>query len=124
MNHAVHFVKEACSFTSRELSWKMLKTHTDLQCFQLFGVNNYVEVVGLDPKYLKMAHGGGDVGVMTVRLDIHMQLCIYIYIRILSNAAKYINMEPIRCDQSNIHVLHVRGIRYAYVIGLMGHGFT
>ena len=72
-----------------------------------------------------MAHGGGDVGGddRTTRYT-HAAMYIHICIHILSNAAKYINMEPLRCDRSNIHVLHVRGIRYAYVVGLMGHGFT
>ena len=63
---------------------------------------------------------------MTIRLDIHVQLClyIYIYIYILSNATKDINMEPLRCEQSNIHVLHVRGVKHVDVTGLLGHGFT
>ena len=51
---------------------------------------------------------------------------IYIYLYMLSNATTYINMEPFRCDQSNIHILHVRGIKYAYAAALLGHdhGFT
>ena len=65
---------------------------------------------------------------MTIRPDIHVQLCIYIdiyiYIYILSNATKYINMEPLRCEQSNIHVPHVRGVKHVDVTGLLGHGFT
>ena len=66
------------------------------------------------PKILQDGSWGwGGGGVMTIRLDIHVQLCIYIYIIILSNATKYINMEPFRCQQSNIDVT-----------GLLGHGFT
>ena len=61
---------------------------------------------------------------MTIRLDIHVQLCLYIYIYILSTATKYINMEPLRYEQSNIHVLHVRGVKHVDVTGLLGHGFT
>ena len=49
---------------------------------------------------------------------------IHRYIYILSNATKSINMEPLRCEQSNIHVLHVRGVKHADVTGLLGHGFT
>ena len=63
-----------------------------------------------------MAHGGGDVGGDD-RTTRYTHTAMYIH-------TKYINMEPLRCDQSNFHVLHVRGIRYAYVTGLMGHGFT
>ena len=61
---------------------------------------------------------------MTIRLDIHVQLCLYIYIYILSHATKYVNMEPLRCEQSNIHVLHVRGFKHVDVAGLLGHGCT
>ena len=51
---------------------------------------------------------------------------LYIYICMLSNSITYINMEPLRCDQSNIHILHVRGIKYASAAALLGHdhGFT
>ena len=69
---------------------------------------------------------GGDVGGddRTTRYT-HAAMYIHIYIYThLGNATKYINMEPLRCHQSDIHVLHVRGIRYAYVTGLMGYGFT
>ena len=53
----------------------------------------------------------------------HAAMYIHIYIYILSNATKYINME-LRCEQSNIHVLHVRRVKHADVTGLLGHGFT
>ena len=61
---------------------------------------------------------------MTIRLDIHVQLCIYMYIYMLRNATKNINMEPLGCEQSNIQVLHVRSVKHADVSGLLGHGFT
>ena len=70
-----------------------------------------------------MAHRGGEVGGddHTTR---YTYAAMYIYIYILSNATKYINMEPLRCEQSNIRVLHVRGVKHADVTGLLGHGFT
>ena len=72
-----------------------------------------------------MAHGGGEVGGddHTTRYT-RAAMYIHRYIYILSNATKYINMEPLRCEQSNIHVLHVRGVKHADVTGLLGHGFT
>ena len=74
-----------------------------------------------------MAHGGGEVGGddhTTRYTHAAMNIHIYIYIYILSNATKCINMEPLRCEQSNIHVLHVRGVKHADVTGLLGPGFT